>query len=82
MSDKQLIEIISNNLPISEEDAELFVNGLQMGYLSPSLKAIMAIAYRDKVIDQLEKDNKYLRAKLKYELDRKIKEWENAKEIR
>ncbi len=55
-NEQELAELIANHLPITEESALDFVNGVMNGALldSPANFAI-ALAHRDRVIDSLRK---------------------------
>ena len=60
MNDKRLADIIATYLPISTEDSELLVTGIQKGYLSDTVNHTIGLATRDRAIEELMRRNEFL----------------------
>jgi len=56
----ELAETISENLPLSTEDAYDFIIAVNKGYTWGNVDYAMAISVRDQVIERLMRENKML----------------------
>lgn len=62
-TNKELAELISIHLPITEEHAERFIDASLKGYVYDEFSGIdygIALSFRDKIIDELRTENQKL----------------------
>lgn len=68
MNDKELAEVFVNHLPIGVEETERLIEGIKKGYMLGKVDYVIALESRDRALNELIRENRWLRNKLGYPL--------------